>query len=294
MVNDCSAKPAHNLRRGSRHDCVSFGRRSGRAERVVCGRTGVGSSPAPSPAARVVAALSSRLRPGMPGAPVRRLRSPLAVTAHAFAPPARGLDFAPIAAIKPSRQRRLTPRRAAPALVAAALRRRRSSRWRRVAPPPAGSARRLRRPPSTGARSPRPPRSIARAILPGATRSPPRLDDPTERAAFDWLALRLAPHPTTSASPPSRAAHPHWPGEDWMRAGRGGASLRRPSAASVVAAHFAADPPTTPAGKLALARADLEAGRRDEATTIVARAVARQRSRRLGRSGDAQGFRARC
>ena len=44
------------------HDCVSFGRRSGRAERVVCGGLEMGSPAAsrPPPTARVVAALSSR------------------------------------------------------------------------------------------------------------------------------------------------------------------------------------------------------------------------------------------
>ena len=56
----------------------------------------------PSPAARVVAALSARLHPEAPVAPVRRVALAAPVTAHALAAKPPRIDFAPVAAIKPT------------------------------------------------------------------------------------------------------------------------------------------------------------------------------------------------
>ena len=97
-----------------------------------------------------------------------------------------------------------------------------------------------------------------------------KASDAAERAAFDWLALRLAPRPDDKRLAAFAAAHPHWPGGDWIRAVEEGRLYADHPSADIVTARFAADPPRTPAGKLALARAMLESGRRDEATAIVA------------------------
>ena len=180
----------------------------------------------------------------------------------------------------------IAPRRAGPG------RRRRSPRL------PAKSSRRPRRPPSASlapspAVEPRrrarrePPcrrrRALSQRRRSGGRRA--RREDRRRRcSASPRIGRRCAwpPIPTISASPPSPRAHPHWPGGDWIRAVEEAhlyTAARR--ARRRVAALFAGDPPRTPAGKLAAARAALDAGRRDEATANRARAVARQRSRRL-------------
>jgi soluble lytic murein transglycosylase len=252
-----------------------------------------GSGPAhTSSTARVVAALSSRLHPAAPAALARAAAAPLVVMARAFVPPGRGLDFTPVGAIKPELPPSATPAAAAPPpslpVVAAAL----------TPPVPLPDA--APAPPVPLVAAPPPPVPFVAAIPPppaplaaatphgldgtalaaaaalyrkgdlaGGDALAAKVDDPAERAAFDWLALRLAPHPDDKRLAAFAPAHPHWPGEDWLRAVDEAHLYADHPAASAIAARFAADPPTTPAGKLALARADLEAGRREEATGIV-------------------------
>jgi len=93
--------------------------------------------------------------------------------------------------------------------------------------------------------------------------------DPLQRVAFEWAALRLPAQPDDRRLAAFAAAHPQWPGGDWIRAVQEAHLYTERAAPSVVAALFAGDPPRTPAGKLAAARAALDAGRRDEATGIV-------------------------
>ncbi|HYA74976.1 MAG TPA: lytic transglycosylase domain-containing protein, partial [Roseiarcus sp.] len=101
--------------------------------------------------------------------------------------------------------------------------------------------------------------------------------DPLQRAALEWVALRLAAQPDDRRLAAFAAAHPQWPGGDWIRAEQEAHLYTERPAPPIIAALFAADPPRTPAGKLAAARAALDAGRRDEATGIV---------RALWREGD--------
>ena len=96
-----------------------------------------------------------------------------------------------------------------------------------------------------------------------------RIADPLQRAALDWAALRLAARPDDRRLAAFAAAHPGWPGGDWIRAEQEAHLYAERAAPGVVAALFAGDPPRTPAGKLAAARAALDAGRRDEAAGIV-------------------------
>ncbi len=96
-----------------------------------------------------------------------------------------------------------------------------------------------------------------------------RIADSLQRVALEWAALRLAARPDDRRLAAFAAAHPQWPGEEWIRAQQEAHLYTQRAAPPVVAALFAGDPPRTPAGKLAAARAALEAGRRDEANAIV-------------------------
>jgi soluble lytic murein transglycosylase len=228
---------------------------------------GLGSDPdRPSPAARVVAALSSTLRPAAP-AP-RPVVAPPVVAARALAPPPR-LDLTPVGAIAraaaappPSAASVAQPTpAAAPALVAA------PAPAAPSAPPLESAAPSLRLDGSALAAA---AVLYRKGDLAGGDALAAKASDAAERAAFDWLALRLAPRPDDQRLAAFAAAHPHWPGGDWLRAVEEGRLYADHPSADVVTARFAGDPPRMPAGKLALARAMLESGRRDEATAIVA------------------------
>ena len=229
---------------------------------------GLGSDPGrPSPAARVVAALSSTLRDAAPQASARAAVTPQIVAARApAAPPA--LDLAPVGAIERAAAAPSPPSSALivqPASAAAAA--------PTSAPAPATAS-----PLESAAPTPRLDGSALAAAaalyrkgdLAGGDALAAKASDAAERAAFDWLALRLAPRPDDKRLAAFAAAHPRWPGGDWIHAVEEGRLYSDHPSADIVAARFAADPPRTPAGKLALARAMLESGRRDEATAIVA------------------------
>jgi soluble lytic murein transglycosylase len=225
---------------------------------------GLGSDPdRPTSAARVVAALSSTLRPAAP-AP-RPVDAPTVVAARAVAPPP-ALDLGPVGAIARAAP---PPPSAAPAAQPTPV----------AAPAPmAAPAAAPAPPPESAAPSPRLDGSALAAAaalyrkgdLAGGDALAAKASDAAERAAFDWLALRLAPRPDDKRLAAFAAAHPHWPGGDWIRAVEEGRLYADHPSAEIVTARFAGDPPRTPAGKLALARAALESGRRDDATAIVA------------------------
>jgi hypothetical protein len=101
--------------------------------------------------------------------------------------------------------------------------------------------------------------------------------DPLQRTAIEWTALRLAARPDDRRLAAFAAAHPAWPGGDWIRDVQEAHLYTEHPAPRVVAALFAADPPHTPTGELAAARAALDAGRRDEAIAMA---------RKLWREGD--------
>ena len=102
--------------------------------------------------------------------------------------------------------------------------------------------------------------------------------DPLQRAALDWIALRVVATPSRLDA--FDKAHPHWPTHDWFGAQREGWLYSgKPTPAETLAVIGAA-PPTTPQGRVALARAQMAQGRREEAEKIV---------RALWREGDLDG-----
>ena len=242
---------------------------------------GLGPDPdRPSPAARVVAALSSTLRPAAAPAPPRADPAPRVVAARALAPPP-ALDLASVGAV--ARAAAPPPPAPSPATSASA-----PAPLAALAPPPeldlapVGAV--------TDAAAPPPPANVTSASAPApaplaappppldSAASPPRLDGSALAAAAalyrrgdlaggDALAAKASDAAERAAF---AAAHPHWPGDDWIRAVEEAHLDADHPSAGVVAARFAGDPPLTPAGKLALARAALESGRRAEATAIVA------------------------
>jgi len=103
------------------------------------------------------------------------------------------------------------------------------------------------------------------------------VSDPIERTAIEWSALRLVARPDDRRLAAFGQAHPRWPGGDWIRAVAEAHLYTERPAPQVVAATFAAEPPRTPAGQLAVARAALDAGKREEAYSTI---------RALWRDGD--------
>ena len=102
--------------------------------------------------------------------------------------------------------------------------------------------------------------------------------DPLQRSALDWIALRVVATPSRLDA--FDKAHPDWPVRDWFQAQREGwLYAGKPAPAETLAA-FAAAPPATPQGRVALARAHVALGRREEAEKIV---------RALWREGDLDG-----
>jgi soluble lytic murein transglycosylase len=93
------------------------------------------------------------------------------------------------------------------------------------------------------------------------------LTDPLEHTALDWIALRVAANPGRLDA--FEKAHPDWPAGDWFQTLRESWLFSgKPSPAETLAV-FANKPPISAAGRLALARAELGVGRRDEAERMV-------------------------
>ena len=97
-----------------------------------------------------------------------------------------------------------------------------------------------------------------------------KAEEPGERAAFDWLALRLAPRADDKRLAAFVALHPHWPGAEWVRATEEAhLYVDHPAAAQVMARLAAPTRRSRQPASWRLARAALEAGRRDEAAAII-------------------------
>ncbi len=94
-----------------------------------------------------------------------------------------------------------------------------------------------------------------------------QISDPLQRAALEWVGLKSAPDRDRLIA--FEAAHKDWPAADWMRDMREGWLYSERTPAATVEALFAHDPPRTPAGVLAAARAALDGGRKDKATELV-------------------------
>jgi soluble lytic murein transglycosylase len=93
--------------------------------------------------------------------------------------------------------------------------------------------------------------------------------DPVQRTALDWIALKYAPQPDYARLAEFGAAHPGWPSNDWVRYEQEAALFAAPPPGHLIEALFANDPPRTPPGKLALARAAKESGHSEQAGALV-------------------------
>ncbi|PWB83363.1 MAG: lytic transglycosylase [Methylocystaceae bacterium] len=103
-----------------------------------------------------------------------------------------------------------------------------------------------------------------------ADRAAAAIGDPLPLAAAQWAGLRLHPREAGFARL-SRflAEHPQWPAADWLRQRAEEALFGDKHPDRVVAAYFAATPPKTPAGRLALARVLLRANDPFEVAALV-------------------------
>jgi soluble lytic murein transglycosylase len=101
------------------------------------------------------------------------------------------------------------------------------------------------------------------------------VSDPIARAGLDWIALRVSPTPARLDA--FAKAHPDWPVAEWMRAVREGWLFTGKPTPAETMATLGDRPPVTAQGRVALARAELALGKRDEAQAQV---------RALWRAGD--------
>ncbi len=93
--------------------------------------------------------------------------------------------------------------------------------------------------------------------------------DPDRRLALEWAALRADPQPSFAALEAFAAAHPAWPADGALRTREEADLVVHPRAAAEVFAYFAASPPQSSAGKMALARALGASGRVSEAIETI-------------------------
>jgi soluble lytic murein transglycosylase len=99
--------------------------------------------------------------------------------------------------------------------------------------------------------------------------------DPIARTGLDWIALRVAPNPARLDA--FAKAHPDWPFAEWMRSMREGWLFTAKPKPSETLATLGDAPPVSAQGRVALARAELAQGKRDEAQALA---------RSLWRDGD--------
>ena len=203
--------------------------------------------------------------------------------------PAGGLDGSPVAAPLPAQIER------------------------RSAAPTGASRPQPRRPPRPRRRRPRPPRrrACAAASMPRFSPAARRLPQgrrrrrsrrsrqgratPTSALALEWAALRRRPAPDLRGARRLRRRPSDLAGRrDGCATARKRISPIHPIAAETVAAYFAAAPPQSSAGKIALARALGGVGPRRRGDRDRPRAVARRRFRRLDRSRDPARIRRRA
>jgi soluble lytic murein transglycosylase len=95
------------------------------------------------------------------------------------------------------------------------------------------------------------------------------LVDPLQRVALEWIALKTSSQADYGRLAAFSAAHPQWAALTWIRYRQEAALYNDRAHPEATAALFAADPPRTPVGKLALARIERAAGRIDQAATLV-------------------------
>jgi soluble lytic murein transglycosylase len=81
------------------------------------------------------------------------------------------------------------------------------------------------------------------------------VNEPLQRVALEWIALKSTPSPDKDRLAAFAVTHPDWPAKAWFRALQEASLYSDRPPDETVAAFFAGDPPQTPSGKLALARA---------------------------------------
>jgi soluble lytic murein transglycosylase len=94
--------------------------------------------------------------------------------------------------------------------------------------------------------------------------------DPLQSATLEWIALRAAPRAAGFARLTAfLAAHPDWPSRAWIVAYQEALLYSERAKPAFVEDIFAGDAPHTPAGVLALANVEREAGRWDRASQLI-------------------------
>jgi soluble lytic murein transglycosylase len=97
-----------------------------------------------------------------------------------------------------------------------------------------------------------------------------RIDDPLQRLVLEWIALKSAPREAGMARVVGfLARHPDWPSRGWLVAFREALLYGERTRADVIKGAFADAPPRTPAGVLALASVEREAGHAESAGALV-------------------------
>jgi soluble lytic murein transglycosylase len=97
-----------------------------------------------------------------------------------------------------------------------------------------------------------------------------RIDDPLQRLALEWVALRAAPRETGMIRLANfMDAHPHWPSRGWLVSFREAMLYADRGRPEVIHQAFADSPATTPAGMLALASVERQEGRADKAAALI-------------------------
>ena len=105
--------------------------------------------------------------------------------------------------------------------------------------------------------------------LAGGDAAAKAIADPLQRVALEWIALKTSREPDYARLAAFAAAHPDWPAGPWIRYRQEAALYNDRAHPELAVTLFAADPPRTTAGKLALARAERLAGQADKAETLV-------------------------
>jgi soluble lytic murein transglycosylase len=197
-------------------------------------------------------------------------------TSNKSPPTEAKLDFTPVSRISPERDWPSGADIAVPKLPEIA-----SSPGADIAPklpemaPPPGANIAPKLPEAAPAPGPDLSRMIAAAALyqkgdlAGGDALAKALNDPLQRVALEWIALKSSPQPDYARLAAFGAAHSAWPANAWLRYRQEAAVYIDRAHPKIAAALFAADPPRTPAGKLALARIARAAGRLEEARALV-------------------------
>lgn len=105
----------------------------------------------------------------------------------------------------------------------------------------------------------------------GADSAAQRVSDPLGRAALEWAALRLQPRPTGHRRIRDfLTTHPDWPAANWLKRRAEDALFADRHKPELIGAALERDPPTSPAGRLALARFKHASGDEAGARALVA------------------------